>query len=104
MNESKPVPINLRILEKDYVIACPEEEKATLLASANYLNEKVREVKERNKASSTERIVVVSALNIIHEYFQYKKDKEGVTTHFDKKVLSLKDKITLALQDIKEYD
>ena len=104
MNHGKSIPINLHILEKDYVIACPEEERETLMASAQYLNHKVQEVRDGGKVVSTERIVVVSALNIIHEYLQYKQQKENEIHTFDEEMTRLQDKIELALSNIKEYN
>ncbi|EIJ43491.1 hypothetical protein BegalDRAFT_2649 [Beggiatoa alba B18LD] len=101
VHSGKTIPVNLHILDKDYVIACPEEERETLLASADYLNKKVKEVRDGGKIVSTERIVVVSALNIIHEYFRYKQNHEIESSSLKDKVVSLQSKIELALQEIK---
>ncbi|EDN71049.1 protein containing DUF710 [Beggiatoa sp. PS] len=101
MNRGKPIPVNLRILEKDYVVACPEEERETLTASAQYLNQKVQQVRDGGKIVSTERIVVVSALNIIHEYLQYKQKQENEVQTVDEQVALMQDKIELALSEIK---
>ncbi|MDM8560244.1 cell division protein ZapA [Candidatus Parabeggiatoa sp. HSG14] len=102
MNRGKSVPVNLRILEKDYVVACPEEERETLMASAQYLNQKVQEVREGGKVVSTERMVVVSALNIIHEYLQYKQQKENDNFTVNSEIGLLEEKIDLALSEIKQ--
>jgi cell division protein ZapA len=102
MNRGKSVPVNLRILEKDYVVACPEEERETLMASAQYLNQKVQEVREGGKVVSTERMVVVSALNIIHEYLQYKQQKENDMFMVNREMGLLEEKIDLALSSIKQ--
>jgi cell division protein ZapA len=60
-------PVNLRILDRDYVIACPADECENLMASAEYLTKKMQEVRESGKVVSTERIAVMAALNIVHE-------------------------------------
>ncbi|MEK7989520.1 MAG: cell division protein ZapA [Thiotrichaceae bacterium] len=100
MNES--VQVKLHILGKDYVLGCPEAERVTLVESASYLNRKLQEVKDGGKAVSNERIVVVSALNIIHEYFQYKNEVEKDQLNLNSELLSLQDKISLALSNGKE--
>lgn len=102
MNRGQSLPVKLRILDKDYVIACPEEERETLNASARYLNEKVKQVREGGKVVSTERMVVVSALNIIHEYLQYKQQKENHIDILNNEIASLQEKIELALLEIKQ--
>jgi cell division protein ZapA len=95
-------PVNLRILDKDYVIACPETECDTLRDSAHYLTNKIKEVKEGGKIVSNERLVVVSALNIIHEYMQYKQQKEYDIQSLEQQIEQLQDKISLALARIKQ--
>ncbi|MCK5720442.1 MAG: cell division protein ZapA [Thiomargarita sp.] len=95
------IPINLHILDKDYVIACPKKEHDTLIASAEYLNQKIKEVRESGKIVSTERIVVVSALNIVHEYLQCKNQKDDKKYLIDDEVERLQKKLAGALADIK---
>ena len=38
--------VTIRILEKEYHVACPAEEKAALTASAELLNSKMREIRD----------------------------------------------------------
>ena len=52
---------------KEYRVACPEEEKENLLASANLLNEKLREIKQQGSVIGTERIAIMAALNMSHD-------------------------------------
>ncbi|MDM8567096.1 cell division protein ZapA [Candidatus Halobeggiatoa sp. HSG11] len=92
----KSVPVNLHILAKDYVIACPEGEQDTLLASVQFLKEKVQKVRESGKVGSTERIVVISALNIIHEYLRYQDSQQ----HYNEEIINLEKKLTLALSKL----
>lgn len=100
MSSDKSVPVNLHILEKDYVVACPEEERETLMASAQYLNDKVKEVLGSGKVVSTERIVVISALNIIHEYLQYKQKDEKYEQTINNELARLQEKIGVALSQL----
>lgn len=102
MSHGKTIPVNLRILDREYVIACPEEECDTLLAAAHYLNQKVKEVRDAGKVISTERMIVVSALNIIHEYFQYKQQREKDVDNSQQQIAYLEEKIGLALTKVKQ--
>lgn len=97
MSNGKSIPVNLRIIDKDYVIACPETERETLLASAQYLNEKIKEVREGGKIVNSERMVVISALNIIHEFFQYRQQKETELDQLNSQIADLQEKIELVL-------
>ena len=101
MNNAKLKPVNLHILSKEYVVACPEEEYDTLNQASRYLNQKVQEVREGGKVVSNERVVVVSALNIVHEFFQYKQEHEDVIRELNRQIKQLQDKIDLALNQVK---
>ena len=59
--------LSIKILEKEYRVACPAEEKESLLASANMLNEKLNAIKQKGSVIGTERIAVMAALNMSHE-------------------------------------
>jgi len=101
MSNEKLKPVNLHILNKDYVVACPEEEYEVLNRASRYLNQKVQEVREGGKVVSNERIVVVSALNIVHEFFQYKQEHENEIRILHQQIKQLQDKIELALNQMK---
>ncbi len=59
--------LTIKILEKEYRVACPAEEKDSLNASATILNEKLVQIKNKGSVISTERIAVMAALNMSHE-------------------------------------
>jgi cell division protein ZapA len=101
MSKEKVAPISLRILDKEYVLACPEDERAVLLAAAEFLNSKVKQVRDGGKVVSNERIVAVSALNIAHEYLQYKQEQENQQRD-NQAISDLQNKITLAIDKIKQ--
>jgi len=64
--------VSVRILEKEYHVACPAEERAALLDSAEYLNRKMREIRDSGKVVGLDRIAVMAALNIAHELLSSK--------------------------------
>ena len=70
--KTEPDPITINILEKEFRIACPPEEKDALLASARYLNEKMRELRDTGKVIGLDRISIMAGLNITHELLQQK--------------------------------
>lgn len=64
--------IKIKILEKEYDIACPPEERTELLDSAELLNERMREIRDSGKVIGLDRIAVMSALNLAHEVVKLK--------------------------------
>ncbi len=71
-NEVVAKAVTVSILGKEYVVACPEHERAELLESAGYLDKKMREIRDGGKVLGTDRIAVMAALNIAHELLHQK--------------------------------
>lgn len=67
MSDEQPKAINISILGKEYLIACGEEERSELISAADYLDDKMREIRDHGKVIGTDRIAVMAALNIAHE-------------------------------------
>ena len=59
--------VTVKILEKDYQVACPEEQEAQLIMSAKYLDKQMRGIRDSGKVIGLERIAVMAALNIGYE-------------------------------------
>ncbi len=67
--------VSVRIMEKEYVVACPYEERAALLDAAEFLNGRMREIRDTGKVAGRDRIAVMAALNLAHEFLKG-KDRE----------------------------
>ncbi len=59
--------IKIIILDKEYMVACPEGEEKALKASARHLSEKMKEIRSGGKVVGMDRIAVMAGLNIAHE-------------------------------------
>ncbi len=97
MSREIAVPITVHILEKEYRVACAEQERDALAAAAHYLSSKMKEIRDTGKVVGLERIAVMAALNITHELLQQKSGKENNTQAWAGKVRTLHDKIEVAL-------
>lgn len=92
--------LSIKILEKEYRVACPAEEKESLIASANMLNEKLNEIKQKGAVIGTERIAVMAALNMSHELLNGKALVEE-HTELNDRIDSLSEKIDNTMRNIK---
>jgi cell division protein ZapA len=64
--EAKGLQIN--IMGREFRVACPENEQKGLLDAVEYLNKKMQEVRDNGKVIGLERIAIMTALNIAHEF------------------------------------
>jgi cell division protein ZapA len=70
MSEAKSLQIS--IMGREFRVACPEEEQAGLLEAVDYLNKKMLEIRDAGKVIGLERIAIMAALNIAHEFLSTK--------------------------------
>jgi cell division protein ZapA len=68
--KSKALDVN--IMGRTYKVACAEEEREALLQAVAYLDRKMNEIKGAGKVAGLERIAVMAALNITHEFLSQK--------------------------------
>lgn len=59
--------IEVSILDRKFRIACAEEEEAGLRQAVEYLDRKMREIRDAGKVTGHERVAIMAALNIAHE-------------------------------------
>jgi cell division protein ZapA len=59
--------VTISLLGREFRVACPEGEQKQLMASVEYLNRKMKEVRDTGKVVGNERIAIMAALNIAHE-------------------------------------
>jgi cell division protein ZapA len=64
--------LTISLLGREFRVACPDGEEKQLLASADYLNRKLKEVRDTGKVLGNERIAIMAALNIAHEIMSNK--------------------------------
>ena len=92
MNENgKPVTIN--ILDKEYLISCNEDEREQLHTAVTYLNTKMLDMKNSGRVIGSERIAVMTALNLAHDLLAYKQENDDYTSSVDTAIQRLRNKI-----------
>jgi cell division protein ZapA len=60
--------LTISLMGREFRVGCPEGEEAQLLAAVEHLNRKLKEVRDTGKVVGNERIAIMAALNIAHEY------------------------------------
>jgi len=67
----------VKILDKEYQVACPREERQALMESAQLLDERMKAIRGSGAVIGLERIAVMAALNLSHELLQAKSNSDG---------------------------
>lgn len=66
--------VSLHILDREYTVGCADGERDSLLSAAHLLDEKMRDVRGGNRMASIDRIAILAALDIAHEFQQTSKN------------------------------
>lgn len=93
----KTAAVSVHILDKEYLVACPEDERDTLLRTARYLNGRMKEIRDSGKVIGMDRIAVMAALNITHELLQQQAGGSEQARALGHRIRALRDRVEEAL-------
>jgi cell division protein ZapA len=79
--------LDIKLLGKDYRVACPPEERESLQSAVALLDERMGEMAAKSK-STGERLAVMTALNLAHELLSQKNPGAGVDRYELKRRIS----------------
>ncbi len=78
--KDKNTRVEVKILDKEYQVACPPDEKQALLQAAAELDGRMRKIRNSGAMIGVDRIAVMVALNLCHELQQSQKPQGTVTS------------------------
>ena len=96
-SEGKGLSINL--MGREFKVACADGEEKQLLASVDYVNHRIQEIKDSGKVVGTERIALIAALNITHEFLSARTPKGFDTAELKSRIATLQATIDDALAE-----
>ena len=96
--------VTVHIMDKEYLVSCSEEEQHDLMRSADYLDRKMREIREKGKIIGSDRIAVIAALNISHELLTQDSNKEKIDSSISRRLKNLQEKIEDTLYESQQLE
>ena len=96
--------VSVRILEKEYQFACPANERNDLLNAAEFLNAKMRQIRDSGKVVGLDRISVMAALNLANELLKTRSQEELLDSNIGLRVKSMRERVESALEAGKQLE
>ncbi|MFH1044948.1 MAG: cell division protein ZapA [Pseudomonadota bacterium] len=93
----KAKPLEVSIMGRNYRVTCADGEREALLAAVAYVDKKMTEIKAAGKVPGTERIAVMTALNIAHELLSVKIGSGFDIAELKRRMNSVQSKLDQAL-------
>ncbi|NTV11765.1 MAG: cell division protein ZapA [Zoogloea sp.] len=88
--------LEIKLLGREYRVACRPEERDALLAAVGYLDEKMRDLAIKTN-SGGERLAVMTALNVTHEFLQFQRVGGFDITNLKRRIESINGRLDAAL-------
>ena len=98
MSEDKLSRVSVRLLDREYQVACPMDERSDLLDSAEYLDAKMREVRDTGKVVGLDRVAVISALNLANELIKLRRNGGSLDIDLGARLRGLRERVESALE------
>ncbi|MGL5605584.1 MAG: cell division protein ZapA, partial [Plesiomonas sp.] len=82
-------PVDIQILGRLIRVNCPEEQKQALALSADDLNKRLQELKQRTKVTNTEQLALIVALNMVNELAQERRKTQEYAASMEQRIRML---------------
>lgn len=89
--------VAVKILGKDYQVACPQEQTHHLLDAALLLDGKMKDIKASGRIIGLDRIAVMAALNLAHELLSYQHSTKAEQQAYEQQISEMCNKLQTAL-------
>lgn len=89
--------VSVRILDKEYQVACPASERTDLLDSAEILNAKMREIRDSGRIVGLDRIAVMAALNMANDLLHAQARDRELDGDVSTRLRTISDRVENAL-------
>ncbi len=99
---NKPQAVNVKILDKEYKVACPKGEQDALIASAGEVDKRMRAIRKSGKVLNTDRIGVLVALNLAHELLTAQTQVNNIDSTVLDRIDQLQNRISQTMQTCSE--
>ena len=96
--------VSVRILDKEYQVACPADERTDLLDSAEILNNKMREIRDSGRIVGLDRIAVMAALNMANDLIHAKARDLELEGDISDRLKSISDRVDNVLSGSQQLD
>jgi cell division protein ZapA len=96
--------VSVRILDKEYQVACPASERTELLDSAEVLDAKMREIQNTGRIVGLDRIAVMAALNMANDLLRAQARDRELDGDVSSRLKDISDRVDSALGAARQLD
>ncbi|MBV8467121.1 MAG: cell division protein ZapA [Burkholderiales bacterium] len=91
--------LDVTIMGREFRVACPPEEEAALQEAVVFLDRKMREIRDSGNVMGIDKIAIMAALNITHEFMNTRIAGGFDVAEFRRKIAGMQQTIDEALKE-----
>ena len=91
------VTVTVKLLDREFLVGCKPDEREGLLAAAEHLDRKMREIKQASRSPGYDRIAALAALDMTHELLMLRRSQSTLSDNAGEQVAMLRRKLEVAL-------
>ena len=96
MSDTQGVDVN--IMGREFKIACSDDEREGLINAVNFLDRKMRDIRDTGKVVGVERIAIMAALNLAHELLTTRSGGFDIGD-FQRRIVAMQEQIDEAVAE-----
>ena len=96
--------VSVRILDKEYQFACPASERNDLLNAAEFLNAKMRQIRDTGKVVGIDRTAIMAAVNLANELLHSKSQDDLMDSSLSLRLKTMRQRVESALESGKQLE
>jgi cell division protein ZapA len=96
--------VSVRILDKEYTVKCPPDERTDLLDSAEVLNAKMLEARDAAGVVGLDRIAVIAALNMASDLLHAQARDRLIEGDVSARLKTISDRVENVLGESRQLD
>ena len=89
--------VHIEVMHAQLTVNTPAEEKDTLLQAVEMLNRKAEAIREGGRVADSEKIVIMAALNVVHDLLKISLTGDLAIGDFERKITDMSNACQKAL-------
>ena len=89
--------VHIEVMHVQLTVNTPAEEKDTLLQAVEMLNRKAEAIREGGRVADSENIVIMAALNVVHDLLKISLNGDLAIGDFERKITDMSNACQKAL-------
>lgn len=91
-------PVSVKLIDREFLIACEPEEREGLLEAAAFLDSRMRKLRGATRSPGFDRLAVLAAMDIAHELLELRTKQQTQVTTLASNLAHLRHKLETVME------